>query len=85
MATAGSGDILTGTIAAMFGLGLSLPCAVQAGTFIHGLAGDNAAETIGRDGMTAQDILEFLPCAVGYYRKEYAGIKNSYYGKISSI
>ena len=85
LATAGSGDVLTGVIAAMKGLGLNTENAVSTGVFMHGLAGEFASAKLGKDGVTAQDILEHLPITVKEYRENYNNITRDYHGKIFMI
>jgi NAD(P)H-hydrate epimerase len=85
MATAGTGDVLNGTIAGMFCLGLDIGEAVKTGVFVHGLAGDLTAEEIGPDGMTAQDILNALPEAVRYYREDLPMLSENHYGAIHLV
>ncbi|MBN1699708.1 MAG: NAD(P)H-hydrate dehydratase [Spirochaetales bacterium] len=82
MGTAGSGDVLTGTIAAAYTLGLPVSEAVAAGVFIHGLSGDLSAGKKGKDGITAADICDTLPAAVNRYRMEYGALMRDHYKKI---
>ena len=63
MATAGSGDVLTGVITALLGQGLSDFDAAVLGVYIHGLAGDIAAEKFGRVSLITTDIIDSLPDA----------------------
>lgn len=67
MATGGSGDCLSGVIASLLGQGLSAFDAARLGTYLHGAAGDLAAKNVGLSGMTATDIVTYLPEAFRLY------------------
>ena len=61
MATAGSGDVLTGVITALLARGYAQADACLVGTYLHGLAGDIAAEKFGKESLMASDIIDALP------------------------
>jgi NAD(P)H-hydrate epimerase len=63
MATGGAGDVLTGVITALICQGLPPFEAAQLGVYVHGLAGDLAAEELGQTSMIASDLVRFLPPA----------------------
>jgi len=64
MATAGTGDVLTGMIVGLLAQGLPSWEAACAATFLHGLAGDLAASDKGEGGMIAGDVIEQIPYAL---------------------
>ncbi len=64
MATAGSGDVLTGIIASLVAQNYSPAQAALAGVWLHGLAGDLSAETCGFESLTATDIINHLGQAI---------------------
>lgn len=70
MASGGMGDILTGMIASFIGQGLTKIEAAKAGVYIHGLAGDMAAENQGEAGLIATDLLDKLPKAIKRLQQE---------------
>lgn len=63
LATAGSGDVLTGVIAALLGQKHAAFDAARAGAYLHALAGERAARDIGAAGTLASDVLFRLPHA----------------------
>lgn len=63
LATAGTGDVLTGTIAALVGAGIEPFEAAWAGAYLHGVAGSVAAERRGVSGVLAGEVAEALPDA----------------------
>ena len=64
MAKGGSGDILTGLLTGLLAQGMEPFAACCAAVWLHGRAGDLAAEEKGRRGMTPLDIIEMLPYAL---------------------
>ena len=60
MATAGSGDVLTGLLAALLAQGLSAVDATRLGVYLHGLAGDLAARKTGERSLVAGDVIDHI-------------------------
>src|SRR5581483_8272582 len=63
LASAGTGDVLAGTIAGLLAQGLPAPEAACCGVFLHGTAGDLLSKEKGDAGVLASDVLEALPRA----------------------
>jgi NAD(P)H-hydrate epimerase len=68
MATAGAGDVLTGIITSLLAQGYSPENASIMGVYLHGIAGDVAAENLGEEALIASDIIEHLPQAYGWLK-----------------
>jgi NAD(P)H-hydrate epimerase len=64
MATGGTGDVLAGVIGALLGQGMNTFEAAIAGVYIHGLAGDMAAERFGPASLIPTDVIDALPQAL---------------------
>jgi NAD(P)H-hydrate epimerase len=63
MATAGTGDALTGIVGALLARGLPAFDAARLATYVHGSAGDVAVAMVGAEGMIAGDLIDALPHA----------------------
>jgi NAD(P)H-hydrate epimerase len=72
MATGGTGDVLAGVAGSLLARHGAL-LAATAAAFVHGRAGDLAAERWGEEGMTAGDLAEALPAAIERIRREGGG------------
>jgi hydroxyethylthiazole kinase-like uncharacterized protein yjeF len=68
LATAGTGDVLTGIVVALVAAGVESFSATVASAYIHGLAGSVAAERYGESGVLAGDVAESVPAAIARLR-----------------
>ena len=68
LASAGTGDVLAGTIVGLRAQGLGSFEAAVAGAYLHGLAGQLAQEQLGDTGMVAGDLIPRLPLAIRWLR-----------------
>lgn len=64
MGTGGTGDVLTGLLAALVGLGMGAFDAAVLAAWVHGRAGDLAADAVGQTALCATDVLSYLPAAL---------------------
>jgi hydroxyethylthiazole kinase-like uncharacterized protein yjeF len=63
MASGGTGDVLTGMVGALLARGFAPGDAATAAVYLHGLAGDVAAERVGEESLIARDVIAALPTA----------------------
>ena len=83
MGTCGSGDVLAGTIAALTcSTSSCVQSAVAGAVFIHGLAGDIAAQSLGPDGITATDIMNSVALAINQVRNNNEELRTKYFPRI---
>ena len=61
MASGGTGDVLTGILGAFLARGMAPGAALQSAVYLHGLAGDIAAERVGEEALIAGDVIAALP------------------------
>lgn len=64
MATAGSGDVLTGIIASFVGQKIPITDALRAAVYVHGLAGDLGVKQVGEHSLIAGDLIKYLSKAI---------------------
>lgn len=64
MASGGTGDVLTGAVGSFLAQGFGMVDALRLGVYLHGLAGDLAAEEVGQTSLTATDLIRRLPEAI---------------------
>jgi NAD(P)H-hydrate epimerase len=76
LATAGTGDVLTGIIAGLRAQHLNSFTAACAAVYVHGLAGDLAAAVKTQAGLIASDVIEFIPAALHQIKQELSGNKH---------
>ena len=69
MSTAGTGDVLAGTIAGLLAQGVEPEEAAALGVYLHGLGGQRVSAELGDAGMLASDLLPELPRAIRDLRR----------------
>ncbi len=69
MATAGTGDVLSGVVGALLGMGIDEEDSAKFGVFLHSLAGDLAAGELSQESLKAWDLIDFLPKAIKRIKK----------------
>ena len=73
LATGGTGDVLSGVIAALLAQGLPPPVAAAVGVCVHAAAGQRVADRLGQAGLAASDLLDALPPAIAALRRAKLG------------
>jgi NAD(P)H-hydrate epimerase len=78
MATGGTGDVLTGIITGFLCQGMAPFDAARLAVYLHGAAGDAAAEHVGQVSLIATDVIDYIPNVIQFHERTHESLESNF-------